>query len=75
MRVCDDLSTHPYAQYETSESAQPRRLTAPFEGHVSPQPRGRLNVAGVEVSMLVRHRPVRCSPHPEALKGRSGGGE
>jgi len=64
--VCDNLSTHgPAAFYEAFEPAEARRLAERFEWHDTPRhgsPRGWLNVAEMELSVLARQCLARRIP-------------
>lgn len=69
--VCDNLSTHsPAAFYEAFEPAEARRLTQRFEWHYTPKhgsPRGWLNVAEMEQSVLARQCLDRRIPDRDTL--------
>lgn len=53
--VCDNLNTHtPAALYETFAPAEARRLTERLEMHYTPKHGSWLNMAEIELSVLVR---------------------
>jgi transposase len=53
--VCDNLNTHtPAALYETFTPAEARRLTEKLEIHYTPKHGSWLNMAEIELSVLVR---------------------
>lgn len=66
--VCDNLSTHsPAAFYEAFEPADARRLTSRFEWHYTPKHGSWLNVAEMELSVLMRQCLDRRIPDSPAL--------
>lgn len=66
--VCDNLSTHsPAAFYEAFEPDEARRLTNRFEWHYTPQHGSWLNVAEMELSVLMRQCLDRRVPDSTTL--------
>jgi hypothetical protein len=66
--VFDNLNTHkPASFYETFEPEEARRLTEPFEFHVTPKHGSWLNMAEIELTVLVRQCPERCILGKEVL--------
>lgn len=66
--VCDNLSTHsPAAFYEAFEPAEARQLARRFEWHYTPKHGSWLNVAEMELSVLMRQCLDRRIPDLVAL--------
>jgi len=66
--VLDNLNTHtPSAFYETFEPEEARRLVERFEFHFTPKHGSWLNMAEIELSVLVRQCLDRCIPDIQTL--------
>jgi len=66
--VLDNLNTHtPASFYETFEPEEARRLTERFEFHFTPKHGSWLNMAEIELSVLVRQCLDRRIPDKEML--------